>query len=461
METNSMLKDSLPKLVTDLPGPLSKQVIDKRNRAIPSSIACGAPYAIDKAEGCMVQDLDGNIIMDWVAGIGVLNIGHSNPEVIEAVEKQIKRYFHPQINTFHYAEYMDLADILNTITPGDFKKRTAFFNCGSEAVDNSIKIARKYTKKSDIIAFSGAFHGRTFMSMTLTSGQIFKAAFAPLAPGVHRAEFPNEYRTDSSISRDKIAAHYLEKLEYMFVDYISPDRVAAIIIEPLQGEGGFIDPPNDYIIGLRKLCDKHNILLIVDEIQTGYCRTGKMFATDYWAEFGVYPDIILTAKSLAAGLPLSAVTAREEIMEALAIGEIGGTYGGNPVAIAAALKVIEIMQRDNFAQKALDIGERCRKSFSEWTEKYDIIGTYRVKGAMTSIEFVKDRKTKEPCPEAVSIVLKECANHGLIVKSAGSYNQIMRMLMPLVTNSAQLSAGLDIIENAISKAAVELKASGE
>jgi 4-aminobutyrate aminotransferase/(S)-3-amino-2-methylpropionate transaminase len=247
----------------------------------------------------------------------------------------------------------------------------------------------------------------------------------------------------------------------MFVDYISPDSVAAIIIEPLQGEGGFIDPPNDYIIGLRKLCDKHNILLIVDEIQTGYCRTGKMFATDYWAEFGVYPDIILTAKSLAAGLPLSAVTAREEIMEALAIGEIGGTYGGNPVAIAAALKVIEIMQRDNFAQKALDIGERCRKSFSEWTEKYDIIGTYRVKGAMTSIEFVKDRKTKEPCPEAVSIVLKECANHGLIVKSAGSYNQIMRMLMPLVTNSAQLTAGLDIIENAISKTAGELKAHSE
>ncbi|MFH1154318.1 MAG: aspartate aminotransferase family protein [Pseudomonadota bacterium] len=452
-----MLKDSLPKLITELPGPLSRKVIDKRAQAIPSAIACSAPYAIDKAEGCMVQDLDGNIIMDWVGGIGVLNIGHGNPEVIEAVEKQIKRYFHPQINTFHYAEYGDLADRLNRLTPGDFKKRTAFFNCGSEAVDNGIKIARKYTKKTDIIAFSGAFHGRTFMSMTLTSGQVYKAAFAPLAPGVHRVEYPNEYRTDTHISRENLSEFYLEKLKYMFVDYISPNNVAAIIIEPLLGEGGFVDPPKEYIIGLKKICDEYNILLIADEIQTGYCRTGKMFATDYWEEYGVYPDIILTAKSLAAGLPLSAVTAREEIMQSLAVGEIGGTYGGNPVAIAAALKVIEILERDNYAHKALAIGDRCRNSFSEWAEKFDIIGTYRVKGAMTSVEFVKNRKSKEPYPEAVSMILKECANNGLIVKSAGSYNQIVRMLMPLVTNDEQLTVGLDIMENAIDKVARELK----
>lgn len=453
-----MLKDSLPKLVTELPGPLSKKLIDKRNQAIPTSIACGAPYAIDKAEGCMVQDLDGNIIMDWVGGIGVLNIGHSNPEVIEAVETQIRRYFHPQINTFHYSEYIDLADRLNTLTPGDFKKRTAFFNSGSEAVDNSIKIARKYTKKTDIIAFSSAFHGRTFMSMTLTSGQVFKAAFAPLAPGVHRAEFPNEYRTDSKINKDDIAAYYIEKLKYMFVDYISPDNVAAVIIEPLQGEAGFIEPPAEYITELRKICDNHNILLIADEIQTGYCRTGKMFATDSWAESGVYPDIILTAKSLAAGLPLSAVTAREEIMESLAIGEIGGTYGGNPVAIAAALKVLDIMERDNYAQKALEIGKKCQEAFSQWMDRFENIGTYRVKGAMTSIEFVKDRVTKEPYPKIVNVVLKECADNGLIVKSAGSYNQIVRMLMPLVTNEEQMTAGLGILENAIAKAVEGVKA---
>jgi 4-aminobutyrate aminotransferase/(S)-3-amino-2-methylpropionate transaminase len=406
----------------------------------------------------MVQDLDGNIVMDWVGGIGVLNVGHSHPEVIEAVEAQIKRYFHPQINTFHYSEYIDLADRLNTLTPGSFKKRTAFFNSGSEAVDNSIKIARKYTKKSDIIAFSGAFHGRTFMSMTLTSGQVFKAAFSPLAPGVHRAEFPNEYRTASHIQKDDIAAYYIEKLKYMFVDYISPDNVAAIIIEPLQGENGFIEPPAEYIIELRKLCDQHQILLIADEIQTGYCRTGKMFAADYWAESGVYPDIIITAKSLAAGLPLSAVTARQDIMESLAVGEIGGTYGGNPVAIAAALKVIDILERDSYSQKALEIGEKCGKAFSGWMNRFQQIGTYRVKGAMTSIEFVKDRKTKEPYPEMVHAVLKECTKNGLIVKSAGSYNQIVRMLMPLVTTGDQLAAGLTIMENAIARAVEDVTA---
>nr|WP_319394873.1 aspartate aminotransferase family protein [uncultured Desulfobacter sp.] len=451
-----MLKDCLPKLVTDLPGPESRKVIEKRGEAIPSSVACGAPYAIDEAQGCMVRDMDGNIVMDWVGGIGVLNVGHCHPEVVQAVEAQIQRYFHPQINTFHYKEYVDLADKLNTIVPGDFKKRTAFFNSGSEAVDNCIKIARKYTKKTDIIAFAGAFHGRTFMSMTLTSGQVFKAAFAPLAPGVHRVEFPNEYRTDASIAKEDIPAYYIEKLKYMFVDYISPDNVAAVIMEPVQGENGFIDPPMAYVKALRALCDEHNILLIADEIQTGYCRTGKMFATDYWAQEGVYPDMVLTAKSLAAGLPLSAITAKEEIMESLAIGEIGGTYGGNPVAIAAALKVLEILERDNFAQKAMDIADACTKAFADWMQTYDIIGTFRVKGAMTSIEFVKDRTTKEPLPEATAMVIKECADNGLIVKSAGSYNQIVRMLMPLVTNKEQLAVGLGIMEDAIAKTAKAL-----
>ena len=451
-----MLKNALPKLITELPGPKCKAVIEKREEAIPSAIACGNPFVVDKAEGCMVQDLDGNIIMDWVGGIGVMTIGHSNEEVIEAVETQIKRYFHPQINTFHYSEYIDLADRLNKLTPGDFKKRTAFFNSGSEAIDNAIKIARKASGKTDIIAFSGAFHGRTYMSMTLTSGQTYKANFAPLASGVHRVEFPNEYRTDASV--EDVTKYYIEKLEYMFVDYITPDCVAAIIIEPLQGEGGFIEPPAEYIKKLREICDKHDIILIADEIQTGYCRTGKMFATDYWAEYGVYPDMITTAKAVAAGLPLSAVTAREEIMQSLSVGEIGGTYGGNPVACAAALKVLDIMERDDYAGKAMKVGERCKKAFADWSNKYEIIGTTRVKGAMTSIEFVKDRSTKEPYTDVVKKILKECAYNGLICKAAGSYNQIVRMLMPVVVTDEQLETGLEILEKAIAKVNSEVKA---
>ncbi|MBF4695026.1 aspartate aminotransferase family protein [Fusibacter ferrireducens] len=444
-----MLKNALPKIITELPGPKSKEIISKRNDAIPSSVACATPCVIDKAEGCMIQDVDGNIFMDWVAGIGVMNIGHSNPEIIEAVKKQTDRYFHPQINTFHYSEYVDLAAKLNSIVPGDFKKRTCFFNSGAEANDNAIKIARKYTKKTDIIAFSGGFHGRTFMTMTLTSGNIYKAAFGPMIPGVHRAEFPNEYRTNSNIKPEELVDYYIDKLEYMFVDYVSPDNVAAIILEPLQGEAGFVEPPIDYIVKLRAICDKYNILLIADEVQTGYCRTGRMFATEYWADKGVYADIVVSAKSLAAGLPLSAVTAREEIMESLAVGEIGGTYGGNAVACASALKVIEIMERDNYAQKAMAIGEQAKKFFADWYNKYEAIGTYRIKGAMLSIEFVKDRATKEPDPEMASKVLKGCKEKGLVIKNAGSYHQIIRILMPLITNEEQLNAGMNILEDVI------------
>ena len=446
-----MLKDSLPEIKTELPGPRSRAVIEKRAKAVPASIGCAAPYVISRGEGAMIEDIDGNIVMDWVGGIGALNVGYSNPEVVKAVQDQAERYFHPQINTLHYSEYIDLAERLNTITPGEYDKKTAFFNSGSEAVDNAVKIARKYSGKTDIIAYNGCFHGRTFMAMTLTSGQIFKAGFMPLAPGVHRAEFPNEYRTIEGIPEESISEYYLEKLRYMFVDYIRPDKVAAIIIEPIQGEGGFIKPPMEYIQGLRKLCDEFGILLIADEVQTGYCRTGRMFATDYWADAGVYPDILVTAKAMGGGMPISAITAKAEIMDSLAPGEIGGTYGGNPLACASSLKVIEILERDNYAAKAVSIGEKCSAAFAKWYEKYDAIGTFRVSGAMVSLEFVKDRRSKEPFPEAVGKILSYCREKGLILKSAGSYDQIVRALMPLVVTDGQIEKGLEILEEAISR----------
>ncbi len=446
-----MLINSLPKIITELPGPKCKSVIEKRNKAVPSAIACSAPYVIDKSEGAMVQDLDGNIFMDWVAGIGVLNIGHSNKEVIKVVQEQAERYFHPQINTIHYKEYIDLAETLNAITPGDFKKRTAFFNSGSEAIENAVKIARKYTGRTEIIAFSGGFHGRTYMAMTLTSGNIYKASFIPLMPGVHRAEFPNEYRTDKNIPKEDIVKHYINQLEYMFVDYLAPKSVAAFIIEPIQGENGFIAPPTGYIKQLRKLCDRYEILLIADEVQTGFCRTGRMFATDYWADEDVYADILVSAKSLAAGLPISAVTAKEEIMQSLQSGEIGGTYGGNPLACASALKVIEILKRDNYAAKAMRINEKCMLRFAEWHKKYPTIGIYRGIGAMLSIEFVKNRTTKEPDSETAIKIINFCKYKGLLLKNAGSYNQTIRLLMPLVTTDEQITAGLEIIEEAINK----------
>src|SRR5665648_208413 len=447
-----MLRDSLPKIITELPGPKSRVVIEKRSNEIPSSISCATPCVIDRAEGAMVQDLDGNIFLDFVAGIGVMNIGHSNPEVIKAVQKQAERYFHPQINTFHYSEYIDLAAKLNTITPGDFKKRTAFFNSGSEAIDNVIKIARSYTKRPNIVAFTGAFHGRTYMAMTLTSSTIpYKKNFEPLNQGVYRVPYPNSYRVPQEIPKENITNYYIKVFNDVFDDYLSPDTVAAVILEPVQGEGGFIIPPSEYIKELRAFCDKHNILLIVDEIQTGYCRTGKMFATDYWAEFGVYPDLITSAKSLAAGIPISAVTGRDEIMQATSSGELGGTYGGNPLACVSALTVLHIMERDHYADKAIAIGKKCMSRFEEWYQKYESIGEYRGVGAMLAIEFVKDRSTKDPDSDIVNNILVECKSNGLVIKSAGVYNQVVRLLTPLCITEAQLEAGLDILESAISK----------
>ncbi len=447
-----MLRDALPKIITELPGPKSQVVINKRADAIPSAISCATPCVIDRAEGAMVQDLDGNIFLDFVGGIGVMNIGHSNPDVIAAVKKQADRYFHPQINTIHYREYIDLAAKLNEITPGSFKKRTAFFNSGSEAVDNSVKIARRYTKRANVVAFSGGFHGRTYMAMTLTSAATpYKKGFEPLVPGVYRAPYPYSYRTPDDIAEKDISAYYLKALTNIFDDYLAPETVAAIILEPVQGEGGFVCPQAEYVKGLRAICDQYGILLIADEIQSGYCRTGKMFATDYWAEYGVYPDLITSAKSLAAGIPISAITGRDEIMQAAASGEIGGTYGGNPLACAAALTVLDIMQKEDYAGKAIKIGNQCMERFREWYAKFDIIGEYRGLGAMIALEFVKARTTKEPNPDIVDKILAECKRNGLIVKNAGIYNQVIRLLMPLCITDTQLEAGLGILEKAIEK----------
>ncbi len=446
-----MLRDALPKIVTPLPGPKSQLVIDKRASEIPSSISCATPCAISRAEGAVVEDLDGNIFLDFVGGIGVMNIGHSDPEVVEAVKKQADRYFHPQINTFHYSEYVDLAERLNRLTPGSHKKRTAFFNCGSEAVDNAVKIARCYTKRPNIIAFTGAFHGRTYMAMTLTaSANPYQTGFGPLCQGVYRAPYPDLYHRPQGISEDQAVDYYLKQLCNMLDESVSPDTVAAVILEPVQGESGFVAAPIAYVKELRKICDRHGILLIADEIQTGYCRTGRMFATEYWADAGVYPDLMTSAKSIAAGIPISAVTGRDEVMEAPALGgQLGGTYGGNPLACAAAMKVLEIMERDDFAAKARAIGDKTMKRFREWYEAYPVIGDVRGTGAMLSLEFVKDRETKEPYTEAANTIMAGCKKNGLVVKNAGVYGQTIRLLMPLCLSDEQLTAGLDILEKQI------------
>jgi len=448
-----MLRNALPKIVTELPGPNSKAVIDRRKKAIPNGVGCSAPCVIARGEGAMFEDLDGNIFMDWVGGIGVLNIGYSQPEVVEAVKAQSEKYFHTSINVVHYPEYIALAEKLNKLAPvkGD-EKKTILINSGAEAVENAVKFARKFTKKTDIIVFTGAFHGRTNLTMAMTAKiKPYKFGMGPFAPGIYRCEFPYMYRRPAGLTEAEAVDFYLEKLENMFLEYTPAEEVAAIIIEPVQGEGGFIVPPIEYIQGVRKICDKYGILLIADEVQSGYCRTGKFFASEYWAEAGAAPDLMTSAKSIAAGVPVSSVTGRAEIMDSASAGEVGGTYAGNPLACAAALKVIEIMERDDYPAKSRAIGAKCVARFNQWKEKFEMVGEVRALGAMMAIEFVKDKASKTPAKDELAAVVTECAQNGLITMSTGLRGNNMRFLMPLNTTDEQIDAGLDILEAAITK----------
>ena len=447
-----MLRLELPKIVTPIPGPNAQELLKVREKNVPTGVSGHVPTFIKRGEGAMFEDVDGNVLMDWVGGIGVLNIGYSHPEVIEAVKEQVEKYFHTSINVVSYEPYVRLAEKLNSIIPGDFEKKTMFVNSGAEAVENAVKIARKYTKRTDVVAFTGGFHGRTLLTMSLTSKvKPYKFELGVSAPGVYRAEFPYVYRRPDGIAEEDAVKHYVDKLERFFLEYVSPETVAAVIIEPIQGEGGFVVAPDEYIKELRRICDKYKILLIADEVQSGYCRTGRMFATEYWADMGVYADIVVSAKSLAGGMPLSAVTAGSEIMEAPHVGGIGGTYCGNPVAAAAALKIIEIMERDNFAEKSRHIAEISMARFNAMKEKFEVIGDVRGRGAMMALEIVKDKKTKEPDKELTGKIIQECWKNGLVTMSAGLYGNNIRFLMPLVITDEQLNVGLGILENAISK----------
>ena len=446
------LGKSLPKMVTSLPGEKSKELLKIREANVPSGVSYGAPTFIKRGEGAMFEDVDGNIMLDFVGGIGVLNIGYSNPEVVEVIKEQVEKYMHTCINVIQYEPYIKLAEKLNKIVPGNFEKKTMFVNSGAESVENAIKIARKYTKRTEVVVFTGAFHGRTNLTMGMTSKvKPYKHGFGPFAPGVHRAEFPYIYRTPNGISEEEAISYYIKQINKFFLEIVEPTDVAAIIIEPLQGEGGFIPTDIAFVKELRRICDEHGILLIADEVQTGYCRTGKMFATEYWAEAGVYPDLVTSAKSIGGGLPISSVTGRTEIMEASQAGGIGGTYAGNPVAAVGALKIIEIMERDNYAQKSNEIGKVVKARLNQMKDKYEIIGEIRGLGSMVGLELVKDRETKAPASEETKAIINECSQNGLIALSAGIRGNVIRFLMPLCITEEQLKAGLDILENAINK----------
>lgn len=447
-----MLREALPKIITPLPGPKAKAILDRRAKAMPNAIRCIYPCVIERGEGAMFEDVDGNIFLDWIGGVGVLNIGYSNEKLIDAVKAQSEKYFHAMMNMVTHEGYIALAEKLNQIVPvkGDTKK-TMLVNSGAEADENAVKIAKSYTGRPNIIVFSGAFHGRTAMTMAMTAKKAYAIGMGPFPDGVYRTEFPYLYRAPGDMSETEAIAYYVSKLEQVFGEASPAEYVAAIVVEPVQGEGGFVPAPIEWVKAVRKICDDKGILFVADEVQTGFARSGRMFATEYWKEAGAAPDIITTAKSIAGGLPISAVTASTEIMDKVTPGTIGGTYCGNAVACASALALIKVMEEEDYPAKARRIADKVMKVWNGWKDKYDVIGDVRGVGCMMGIEFVTDKVSKTPNAKVVNEIVDYCIQKGLLLENAGTHGNVIRFLAPLCITDEQLDWGLAVYEEAIIK----------
>ena len=425
---------------TELPGPRSKEILERKARVIAEPLSIYLPVVIAEGEGALVTDVDGNTFVDFAGGVGCMNVGHSNPRVVEAVQEQAARFTHTDFTIVPYESYVGLAERLVDLVPISGETRVAFFNAGTEAIENAIKFARSYTKRPAVIAFDGGFHGRTLLALSLTSKtHPYKAGLGPFAPEVYRVPFPSDYRGPDT--RTALAV-----LEEAFRTRVAAEDVAAIVFEPVQGESGFIVAPPEFLRGLRRLCDEHGIVLVADEVQTGFSRTGRVFAMEH---YDVEADLMTVAKSIAAGIPLSGVIGRAEIMDAPGDSAIGGTYVGNPVAIAAAHAVLDTIEEERLSERAEAIGETIRARMETWQERFDCIGDVRGLGAMLAIEIVKDRGTKEPDPELARAIAAGALERGLFLLKAGIHSNCIRVLVPLVITDEQLSEALAAWEDAL------------
>ena len=437
-------------LKTAIPGPNSLAIINRRKNAMPAGLAKSTEVAIAHAEGGVVTDVDGNVLLDFAGGIGMMNIGHSNKQVVDAMKAQLDKYIHICSLVATPEPYVELAELLNALTPGDFPKKTLLANSGSEAVENAVNIARYYTKRSAVICFEGGYHGRTLLTLSLTSKYaLFKKGFGPYVSDIIRLPAPNMYRKPVEFTDEAYVNYCIQQFETAMIAQIDPDSVAAIIIEPVQGEGGFIPMPKAFLQKLRAVADAHGIVLIFDEIQCGASRTGKLFACEH---FDVVPDIICMAKSIGAGMPISAITGRATIIDAPHLGGVGGTYGGNPLACVAAIEAMKILSSTEFLARVNHVGNLIASTLNAWKTKYQFIGDTRGLGAMQLIEFVKDRTTKEPDVEIAMEIIKEAVSNGIILIRAGLYSNCIRLLPPVVMTDEQLAEGLLVLENAIRKA---------
>jgi len=441
-------------LKTSIPGPKSKALSERRSKAVPRGLSHATPIYVAKTEGAILEDVDGNRYLDLAGGIGCLNTGHRAPGVLTAIERQLDKFLHTCVQVTPYECYVRLAERLNEITPGKFPKKTLFVNTGAEAVENAVKIARAATGRPGIIAFEDAFHGRTMMALSLTSKtHPYKAGFQPFPGEVYRIPFAYCYRCSYSLTYPSCDLYCARHLEDTFKRVVAAEGVAAVIAEPVLGEGGFVAPPLDYFRTLVDICHKHGVLFIADEVQSGFGRTGALFASE---RYGIEPDILVTAKSIGGGLPLGAITGRAEIMDAPGPGGLGGTFAGNPVACEAALAVLDMFEQQDLNARAQSLGDHFQKRAREWQKRWPLIGEVRGLGAMQAVELVQSQDKREPASEETKQVTQYCYEHGVITISAGSYGNVIRLLMPLVITDAQMDEALDVLEGAF-KAVYERK----
>jgi 4-aminobutyrate aminotransferase/(S)-3-amino-2-methylpropionate transaminase len=418
-----------------------------RDKFVPRATSNSTPFFVERASGAVIYDVEGREIIDFAGGIGVMNVGHSHPKVVAAIREQAEKFTHTCFQVVMYDGYVRLAEKLCGLVPGEFCKMAIFANSGAEAVENAVKVARHYTKRQAVITFANAFHGRTYMAMTLTGKVMpYKAGFGPFMPEVYRIPYAYCYRCPFGLTYPACDVCCADYLQEFFIGNVAAENTAALIVEPLQGEGGFITPPPEYLPKLLKICHDRGIVFIADEIQTGMGRTGKMFAVNH---SNVVPDVMTVAKSLAAGMPLSAVVGRSEMMNSAQVGGLGGTYGGNPVCCQAALAVIEVFEKEGLLQRSEKLGAKVRARFEDFKKRFEIVGDVRGLGPMVGIELVRDRERKTPADTEAKALVRFCYEKGLVILSCGNFSNVIRTLMPLVITDEQLERGLAIMEEGL------------
>jgi len=435
------------RLVTEIPGPKSQELIKRRNEAVSAALGMSMPVIVERAGGGVIIDIDGNSIIDMGAGIAVVNVGNSADRVVANVKAQVEAFTHTCFMVVPYQGYIEVCEALNELTPGKSKKKSALFNSGAEALENAVKIARRFTKRQAIVVFEHGYHGRTNLTMAMTAKNMpYKDGFGPFAPEIYRMPMAYPYRWPGGAEACEREA--LDEVLHKIEKEIGGENLAGIVIEPIQGEGGFVVPPRGFLPGLADYCKKVGALFIADEVQTGFGRTGQMFACE---DEGIEPDLITTAKGIAGGLPLAAVTGRADVMDSIHGGGLGGTYGGSPIACAAALGAIETIKEEKLVERSAKIGQMMRSALESMQAKYPIIGDVRGRGSMQAMELVKAGST-EPNTEALGKIVKYCQSKGVLILTAGTYGNVIRLLPPLVMPEHLLQEALTILDEAVASA---------